>query len=287
MSAPAEQPAAAAVQQEPAPPAAPARQPPRPGPSRPPLSAHQVAIPCLSNPQFGLTFGRMDSDYHIIDHVLQIDALTAIATLVHQQLTAITTIELAITEEQFVRMTKTLLLKRAQDVFESEKSVRHAHFVRLNRTVLLPGPIADLIHSIGYFHSNTTGVMHHTTPPAQAAVPENWWTVDQAIMAVYNRDMNRMKHLYTMKEFPSMSMCSDRPLMLTRKQVPANNISMVKAWTNEPKMSDALIRLVHEELYADHAFITFDNCHLNMTQRVFVPQIQTDYVGSYTIDTNS
>ena len=56
-----------------------------------------------------------------------------------------------ITQANFQRMWKTLILKRAQDVYEKEKHVRATNFVRIDRSMIMPSPLSDLLYSIGQF----------------------------------------------------------------------------------------------------------------------------------------
>lgn len=58
--------------------------------------------------------------------------------------------DLPITGENFIRMWKTLILKRVQDVYEKEKHVRSDHYVRLDRSILTPAPLTDLLYALGY-----------------------------------------------------------------------------------------------------------------------------------------
>lgn len=253
---------------------------------KPKLQPGNVSLPFLANPHASLAFGRMDSNYTVVEFTLRINNQDSVARAVHQQLTSLITMDLAINEANFIRMWKTLILKRAQDVFESEKSQRANNFVRLIRNVLLPGPLGDLLHSMGYMHSKANGTLYHIVPPAQPAQPETWWQIDAAILATWNQEMHRMKNLYTMKEFPSLSQCHDRPLMLCLRNE-ANNMGSIRAWTNEPHLTDAVIRLVNDDLFDAHAHITFANCNLLMTYELNIPQARSEYVASYVITSNS
>lgn len=162
-----------------------------------------------------LNFGRLDSDYTVVDHAVDINGQDTFPGMVYDQMSQLTTIDLPIDRPGFIRVWKTLILKRLQDVFEQEKRVRAQHFVRLARNQLLPAPLADLLHSLGSFHSPATGVIHHMTPPAQAAAPENWWNVDNVLFVNWLLSINRMKHLFAMKEFPMVNDYETRPIMLT------------------------------------------------------------------------
>lgn len=80
------------------------------------------------------------------------------------------------------------------------------------------------------------------TPPAQAAAPEAWWAIDNPMYVNCMLTINRMKHLFTMKEFPIINDYDTRPIMLTGIIEPVANSRRIVAFTNDPKPSDAMIR---------------------------------------------
>lgn len=78
-----------------------------------------------------MLFGRLDSTRRRLIRTIQIGNYLAVLTRVYQALMQLTSVDLPLTEDQFVQMSRTLLLKRVQDVIERESSTRPAHFVRL------------------------------------------------------------------------------------------------------------------------------------------------------------
>lgn len=92
-----------------------------------------------------------------------------------------------------------------------------------------------------------------------------------------------------MRPFPSLTDVEDRPLMLTElsSYEDDDDTVFVKAWTNEPRPSDALIRSISEEVYDTDTLITFANCKLTMTQEVLKPSTTAEFVGSYVNESNS
>lgn len=271
-------------QQQPAQPEARAPPAPRQPAQRQPAYANR--IPAMQNAANLIAFGRLDSDYQVVDLTAQVENQNALATAVYRQIESIVSIDLTITLAQFIRMWKTLYLKRLQDVFEAEKHQRHANFVRVGRQVPLPGPLADLMHAVGFHHSHADGHMYHVVPPAAPAQPEAWRAIDQGILNLWTRELSRASPLYTIKEFPAMNQCADRPLCLTLKHE-VNNLAHIKAWTNEPAPTDAYIRAVNDDLFAAHAFINFDNASLTMTHQLDVTTLRAQYAGSYVINANS
>lgn len=243
-------------------------------------------IPALDNKHTSYSFGRMDSDYSIVSHTLNIADQDTLSGMTYDQLLQLSNIALGITRANFIRMWKTLILKRTQDVHEKQNHTRGEHFVRLDRGIQLPAPLADLLYSLGAFHSNATGHLHHIEPPLRAAAPPNWWALDAAIVRSWNQTIARLSSLYTMKEYPSQGTWDNKPLMLTLRREVDDYVS-IKSWTNEPTMQDGFIRAVNDDLFDVHNYITYNHAALNVVQNIYAPQVIGNYVGSYTIRSNS
>lgn len=241
-------------------------------------------IPLLDDYEYGRMYGRMDSDFFVREHTMRVDNQTTLSSAVYNVLAELVTWPLPITQDEFIRMWKTLMLKRIQDVFESEKSRRSDHFVRLVRNIPLPAPLGDLLHSIGYFHSTKTGYLHHVVQPARASTPETFWTVDPAITASWINTMNRLSHIYTMKEFPTMSQCEGRSMLLTTVSAWNTPMRSVNSFTNETYMTDGFIHAMNNQLYEADPIITFANSHLIMTNAFEHTSVRQQYVYSYAID---
>lgn len=195
-------------------------------------------------------FGRLDSDFRILDHVFQVGLQVTLPTAVWQQIHQLTVVDLPITEDNFIRMWKTLLLKRVQDVFEQEKHHRADHFIRITRNMVVPAPLADLLYAIGSYYDPNEGVRHHIIPPARPAEPEPWWTIDNAILGQWDLCINRMQDAFVMKEFPSPSNYEGRPLFQTSIDDTADGRA-IRARYRGPTPADAYLRAVNDELFAD------------------------------------
>jgi hypothetical protein len=245
-----------------------------------PKPSTSLSIPFLT-PTRTITLGRADSDYHIQDVVMSIAGQTTLPGLVHAQLTQLVDTELEVNLEAFTRMWRTLLLKRAQDVYEKEKYRRANHFVRLGPQMLVPAPLGDLVYSIGQFHNVAEGVVYDTNPPAQAAQPEDWWTVDANIANAWIRTMRRMQRKYVMREMPLASEYQSKPLMLCTGQ-DANGIKTVKAKYSSVEPTDGLITLVNDALYNPPAH-AFAACHVTIVDAKPWQTIAGQYVGSYVL----
>lgn len=248
----------------------------------------KMSIPSLQNrPEMSYSFGRMDSDYSVQDHVTRIGEQDTVSGATYDQLLQLTSVDLDITRENFVRTWKTIILKRVQDIYEKEKHIRPQNYVRINRAIVLPGPLADVVHALGAFHSTVTGRIHHITPPARAAAPPNWWDIDGDIIMNWSRTMARLEANYVMKEFPSPAEWDKRPLMLTMRQLTVDNTFVsTKAWTNEPAPTDGYIRAIHDDLFDPHPYITYANCSLVMSPPLLRNQLVGEYVGGYVLKSN-
>lgn len=162
--------------------------------------------------------------------------------------------------------------------------------ITIPRINLIPAPIHDLLNSLGTFHSKVTGVNYITVPPARpAANAPAFWDVNYAVLNAFNLAMSRLQFQYTMREFPSLTDVEDRPLLLTEASsyLEEDEQVFVKSWTNEPRPSDALMRIASNQLYDVDPLITYDNCKLTMTQEVTKHTTLVEYIGSYMLQSNS
>lgn len=260
--------------------------PPGPTPqkrSAPPPSSKSTSlnIPMLSTQDSIITLGRMDSVYQIVDVTVQIANQDTLSGATYDQMEQLSTIDLPITRANFIRMWKTLILKRTQDIFENAKGLRPDNFIRIGRNLILPAPLGDLLHCMGWIHSTHTGHSYNLIPPARAQNEQGIWVVDNAILAQWSQLMGRMTALYTTKEYPSPLTCKDAPLVLTMPHI-ENNIAHVRSWTPEPRIPEALVRIVNDDLFAPY-IVTFEGCGWNMTHDVHVPSLRARYVQSYAL----
>lgn len=240
-------------------------------------------IPAMNNRLFARNFGRLDSVWTVQEHIVQVAAQATLPAEVYNQLQQISSEVLPLTLAEFTRMWRTLILKRVQDIYEMEKKQRPDNFVRLIRNIMMPAPLADLLYSLGSFYSPATGFDHHLTPPARAAQPPNWWSIDAAVLRNWDHLTLTMAKHYVMKEYPSQRETSGRPLVLTIRQ-PIGQFLQIKAFTNEPRLNDAFINLVNDELFASPARYVVDNAALNMTNPLRAATIRGQYVASYVTD---
>lgn len=272
MSNPAPDGSATAPASTPQPPAPPTNPTPRPPPSS------QMESRFILPPRWTLEFGRTQSDYTVRDFKLSIDNQNSLSKATYQQIFNLSLDQLPITEDEFVRMWKTLILKRVQDVYESTKCQRSPNFVRIIRNIYLPAPLADLIYSIGSFTEDKLGIVMTMVPPDQAAKPEPWWTADPDIIANWILLTNRIQDRFVMKEFPSNRDVEGRALVLTSRKV-THNYCEVRSFTNSPTPADGMIRLLNDELFSNG--YGFADCHLKMTDQLNLTQIRYGYLQPY------
>lgn len=229
-------------------------------------------------------FGRCDPLRDVETFEVSIDTQDTLSALTYNTLVDVCLDDIPITEEAFIRMWKTLLLKRCQDVFEKEYKQRPQNYVRLDRQVTIPAPLGDLLSSIGQFMSYSIGREFNIRPPARpvADIPR-WWNLDQAIITNWQLTMETLHTEYQMKEYPSPSTYDSCPILLCTPNR-ANGYVDVKALTNEPKLTDGFITAVNDDLRVAAAPYDYDNSHLIMTSRLNEAQIRTQYVQGYIID---
>lgn len=234
--------------------------------------------------QLLLDFGRLDSTYRRHDLIVNVDAQISVAQATYQQLEQLSAIALPMDEANFVRMWRTLILKRVQDVFELEKHRRAEHFIRVMPNLPVPAPLADLLYSLGQLHSRALGTVFDMVPPARPAVPQPWWTLDNQVLDHWCLLTARMSTLYMMKEFPAKNEFKDRAIGMT-SILDAANVRSVKSLTNEPTAADGFIRFVNDELFTNP--FPFANSDLRIVEGLERESILRTYAGVYVTGTNS
>lgn len=252
-------------------------------------------IPALNNAQMKLNFGRMDSDYTIVDHSIPITNQDTLSGAVFNQMRYISNIELNMTEEQFRQVWKTLILKRVQDVFTTSKGTEPANLLEMDNTTIVPAPLADLLSALGTFTSDVTGHHHHIIPVARPAKDTPaFWGYDDELLHQWSILCGRMQHLYSMKVFPEDNDVDKRPLTLTMVHTPIRVegqvgplLRRIKAYTDEPTANDALIRAVNDNLFTEEGEWTANLSHLIMTPLFNVNQVVDTYVSSYVLGNNA
>lgn len=248
------------------------------------VRAPAETILALRSPEAKLEFGRLDSDRHRVTVIVNPGLWTAIPTALHGALVRSLPpgIPAPLTLNQFVRMSRTILLKRIQDVHEEEFGIRPDHFIRMSRNVQVPTPMAELLSSIGSYTSGVLGVRYDVTqPPRPAAEIPAWWALDPQILAGWNNFMALASRRYMITSYPRQADWQVTPLIMTTRFEEGGH-THVKAYTNEPKMSDGFIRFVNDNVFDPPPF-NYDNCHLITTEILVTESVRSMYINSYVI----
>lgn len=120
----------------------------------------------------------------------------------------------------------------------------------------------------------------------QPALPDPapaWWQAEPAVVEGWHDICGRFTDCYVMREYPSPMEFNNHPFILNSVDVQAN-LGSVRCKTNEPKATDALLRLVNDaNLIPDDANITFATCDLRAVEPIEVVDVRADYVRSYTL----
>lgn len=258
---------------------------PKPAPPTKPPKAETMIQPAQSLPVLKsvhmMSFGRMDSDYRVRILTINIDEQDTLSGATYDQLLQLTTVDLPLTRNQFIQVWKTLLLKRVQDIIEKQTFSRPDHFVRISRNIPLPAPLADLLYSLGQFHSKTNGTIFRITQPARATPPPPYWNADGALLFQWQIMMGRLSKAYVMREYPPPTDWENKAILVTSIN-DDGDLRSVKSFNNEPTMADAFIRFANDNLFQEQ--IPYIDCYLRIVEGQYRPTIVGDYVRSYVTD---
>lgn len=232
-------------------------------------------------PFYKLDFGRQDSIYHYRQLIVNINDQTSLFTTLYEQLQQLTTTEPPITQDQFIRMCRTLLLKRVQDIYEKCHRIRAPNYIQIDRGILIPGPVGDLLYVLGRYHSTNDGAVYVLSPPPRAAAAENWWAIDNDILGRYLLYIDRLSDDYIMYEFPKPTDYDNRPICRTTINDFNNDYRSVRAHDSGVTPNDAFIRFVNDDLFIQNEYINYDRAALQQVSERHRPTVQRLYVNSY------
>ena len=91
----------------------------------------------------------MDSDQFVQAITLNIDVLNQVAKITLDKINQLSLTVPPLTKHQFLRVWKTTLLYRVQNIQECELIVAPPNRFKLAPSLLLPKPLADLIYALG------------------------------------------------------------------------------------------------------------------------------------------
>lgn len=235
----------------------------------------------LTRTEMKLQFGWMNSTRRRINIHVNPGALERVASAEYQAIanTFGPVLQPDLTEEQYIRMIRTLTYKRLTDIVEFQTGIRPAGALQLARHFDVPAPSSELLYALGPYKCDLNGRMYHTYPVVLPVPAPDWTQPDQAIIASYRLFMDQAKGRYQLNPFPKPTECNGQPLMFTVGQE-LNDLKQIRASLNIPQPSDAFIRFVHEEMYTDHVPV-FNDCDLIMTENLFINDVVDAYVKSY------
>lgn len=228
---------------------------------------------------------RTDADYNYVDLALAIADQTNLPLATYNQLTALRVVDLPINVDEFTRVWRTLLLKRAQDVYEKCHSTRPDHYVRITQQTLVPGPLSDLLYHIGSECNTNRGVWYVAAPPARDAQPPNWWTVDADVLSRWNITMASLSKQYLMRELPPAIDHKGRTIHYCARNV-ANDLVSVKSYTSSILPSDGLVTAVNDGLFGAAPFPYATN-HITVVPGVSLASLRSRYVACYVLESNA
>lgn len=223
-----------------------------------------------------LQFSRADTDGHIVDITINVAGQAAMPQAVYRKLANLRNINLPINEADFTTIWRSLLLKRTQDIYEVEKRLRSDNYIRLNRNIAIPGPLADLLYALGSYHSTRLGIRYHLIPPVRGVQPQDWYAINAGMLARWEQTTLMLQDYFVMKEYPTMSDTTGKPLMLTAIDE-VGPTRRIRSFTSETKPSDAYIRFLNDDVFGNGA-IQFADCHLIMTDYLNVATIRSSYL---------
>ena len=246
-------------------------------------AAHRPAsLPIVNLVNMRLGFGRMDSVQPIVAATLTIDTLDQVAKITYDQISQLSLTAPPLAQEEFIRVWKTILLYRVQNIQECELIVAPPHRIKLAPSLLLPRPLGDLVYHLGRWQSQTNGIIYDVRAPIKPAehIPD-WWTVIPDLMIKWQTFLSRAANYYMCMEMPRKFAFEGQPLVVIAVKQYANRLVQAKSLTNEPQMSDAIIRLVNEPEMFQGSGITFETNHLIMSQEANLDVLPVKYVASY------
>ncbi|KAJ9584313.1 hypothetical protein L9F63_021344 [Diploptera punctata] len=198
--------------------------PPPPAPAQGPqgeqqqasLSARLVQTPVpqpvvtlvliLSNAELKLQFGGMTSrrtvnlqvNPNLISRVLE-------RTFEIMEMTLGAVMVSPITKENFVRVCRTLIHKRCQDLQEYCSYLPVANPIKLARTLTVAQPLGELLYALGRYYAQWNGITYDVIPiPAPAQDQEPWSEVSHDQIRFFRQFLDMTKERYSQCNFPKL-----------------------------------------------------------------------------------
>jgi len=237
--------------------------------TRPPL------LPC-----FALDFFTPDADHAVRTIIVDPGKLDDFVKAIYLQLEQLCNIRIPISRNDYVRMMKTFILKRVQDIHEKCFIQRAPSFVRIYRNVILPKPIYDLACALGRGFNTHDGFHYYMTPidKPHTKAP-SYWTVDETILANYIKFSRRMANVYQHVEFPSSNDFDGRAIGCTRIEA-ANGRAKVVSTTPAPTPADGLLRMMNPDDFLAGEVPDVGECTYRLCDEMLLSTVRCAYIGS-------
>lgn len=248
-------------------------------------SSGRPPIPALVGKTLS-SFGRRDSQYLPFEFPLRIDNQDTFSGRTYDQMLQLVNADLPVTREEFIRMWKTILYKRTQDVYSAVMGSLPVNWLNISRSLPLPAPLADVTDAIGEFYSIARGIQCIATPPVIPANHLPWMDLDADLIQRWGPFCNRFKTLFAMGSLPPLEDYNNRPLMLTTIQ-DDNALRTIRAHTNEATSWDCYIRFLNDDLFTPQVDITNDSNSYFYARLHDRNSEFADYLNSYVLDSNS
>lgn len=226
---------------------------------------------------------------HWEDHVISIDNQNSMAKATwHYWTDTCAPRKLPISEANFVRMWKSILLRHVQDIYEREKHRRADHPLPISAIWTIPTPLKDLLSALGSYDDKHSGTHHRVVPPTPPTdfPSDSWWQLDgqitgewcltNSMMGQFSTQQLLQTHVFGAYHPPKDY--TNRPLMLTARHIDHNGQVSIRAKSRGPRPEDAYIRAMNDELFEEP--YRFEDCHIVMTSRPI--SLETDrmnYLG--------
>lgn len=235
----------------------------------------------LNLPELRLQFGRLNSRRARVNLTVNPGLLTRVYTAeYHAAVSCLAGMIIPeINVDDYVRISRTFLLKRLQDVVEYQSGIRPPGALQLARGFDVLRPSAELLYALGPYFCDLDGKQYNLAIHPAGAVPENWRAIDNAILQNYRLLIDQVRNRYTLAPFPKMSEMQGHPLHFTVGQEEEQH-KTVRSINNLPQPSDAFLRFVHEEFYVNN-IPAYNDCSLVMTENLLIDDVVNRYVRSY------
>ncbi len=187
-----------------------------------------------------------------------------------------------ITQANFLRVCRTIVHKRLQDIVTFQSKIRPQNEIKIQRSFLVPQPIGELLYALGPYDCAATGMRYELSPmnrPAAEAEVPPYMIIDANIWRSYLDFIAMTEERFMYVRFPKEADMAGQPLMLTTKEV-EGNLERVQGALTEVQPSNAYLRFVHEEFFTDPPFTT-QTCEFYLTEQLYVDSVVEPYVNSY------